>query len=306
LFPFDYSCRVILNITIIIALFAAVIYLISKSIQKKSNMIDTEIPGQSVEETGHSYPKHILQKVGFYRALNPDEKALFENEVAEFLSKVKIIGIDTDVTDEDRVLVASSAIIPLFAFHDWFYPNIITVELYKDAFNHELETSGPNRRILGMVGGGVMNDRMVLSKKALHIGFNNETDKRNTAIHEFVHLIDKADGYIDGVPELLLDKHNTLPWLEYIREKIAEIHEGDSDIDAYGGTSETEFFAVAAEYFFERPELFEQKHPELYHKMIQLFRRAPEVQSAGSKELPGRNEPCYCGSGKKFKVCHGR
>jgi len=23
-------------------------------------------------------------------------------------------------------------------------------------------------------------------------------------------------------------------------------------------------------------------------------------------KLPGRNEPCYCGSGKKFKLCHGR
>jgi preprotein translocase subunit SecA len=24
------------------------------------------------------------------------------------------------------------------------------------------------------------------------------------------------------------------------------------------------------------------------------------------EKLPGRNEPCYCGSGKKFKLCHGR
>ncbi len=23
-------------------------------------------------------------------------------------------------------------------------------------------------------------------------------------------------------------------------------------------------------------------------------------------KTPGRNEPCYCGSGKKFKLCHGR
>ena len=23
-------------------------------------------------------------------------------------------------------------------------------------------------------------------------------------------------------------------------------------------------------------------------------------------ERPGRNEPCYCGSGKKYKNCHGR
>jgi preprotein translocase subunit SecA len=24
------------------------------------------------------------------------------------------------------------------------------------------------------------------------------------------------------------------------------------------------------------------------------------------EKTPGRNEPCYCGSGKKFKHCHGR
>jgi preprotein translocase subunit SecA len=23
-------------------------------------------------------------------------------------------------------------------------------------------------------------------------------------------------------------------------------------------------------------------------------------------KTPGRNEPCYCGSGKKYKHCHGR
>ena len=23
-------------------------------------------------------------------------------------------------------------------------------------------------------------------------------------------------------------------------------------------------------------------------------------------KTPGRNEPCYCGSGKKYKLCHGR
>jgi preprotein translocase subunit SecA len=23
-------------------------------------------------------------------------------------------------------------------------------------------------------------------------------------------------------------------------------------------------------------------------------------------KTPGRNDPCFCGSGKKFKLCHGR
>ena len=31
-------------------------------------------------------------------------------------------------------------------------------------------------------------------------------------------------------------------------------------------------------------------------------RREPIVKS----KMPGRNDPCPCGSGKKFKNCHGR
>ena len=30
------------------------------------------------------------------------------------------------------------------------------------------------------------------------------------------------------------------------------------------------------------------------------------MQPVKVEKTPGRNEPCYCGSGKKFKHCHGR
>ena len=30
------------------------------------------------------------------------------------------------------------------------------------------------------------------------------------------------------------------------------------------------------------------------------------VQPIVAEKLPGRNDPCPCGSGKKFKNCHGR
>ena len=35
-------------------------------------------------------------------------------------------------------------------------------------------------------------------------------------------------------------------------------------------------------------------------------RRPGRRQPVQVEKLPGRNEPCYCGSGKKFKQCHGR
>lgn len=246
----------------------------------------------------------LHQHISFYRALDESEKRHFEEEIHEFLSKVKIIPVDTEIEDLDRVLVAASAVIPLFAFRDWFYRNISVVEIYEDAFNENFETHGAQRKILGMVGGGVMNNRMSLSQKALRLGFSNETDKRNTAIHEFVHLLDMSDGAADGVPHILLDKHLTLPWLELIREEIESIRLGDSEIDDYGGTNEAEFFAVAAEYFFERPEMMEKRNPRLYELMVKAFKREPELDRNTKPEEPGRNDLCWCGSGLKYKKCH--
>jgi MtfA peptidase len=116
-----------------------------------------------------------------------------------------------------------------------------------------------------------MNHVMILSQFELRQAFSNETGKSNTAIHEFVHLVDKTDGEIDGVPETLLDKQYIKPWLQLIQQKIQEIYEDRSDIDAYGATNEAEFFAVVSEYFFERPDLLKEKHPELYGLLLKIF-----------------------------------
>ena len=35
-------------------------------------------------------------------------------------------------------------------------------------------------------------------------------------------------------------------------------------------------------------------------------RRGREQQPVRVEKTPGRNEPCFCGSGKKYKLCHGR
>lgn len=249
----------------------------------------------------------LTEKVAYYNALDDHDKSQFEFKIREFLLNCRITGIQTEVTQTDELLVAASAVIPVFQFPEWKYVNLDEVLIYPSSFNEKFETEGPGRSILGMVGTGYMEGKMILSKKALHNGFANETDKKNTAIHEFVHLIDKADGSIDGVPELLLEKQYAIPWLDMIRQKIDEIHEDDSDINPYGGTSHVEFYAVASEYFFERPRLLSKKHPKLYELMQNVFQ-----QDMASKKLKmerkiiGRNSPCPCDSGLKFKKCCGK
>ncbi len=217
--------------------------------------------------------KELLeQNVLFYRKLDEAGKQRFEDDVKFFLSHTRINGVDTEVEELDRLLIASAAVIPIFHFKKWRYYNLREVLLYSDSINHDFESKGnADRNILGMVGSGVYNNMMFLSKASLHEGFSNKTDKHNTAIHEFVHLIDKADGDTDGIPDLLLDKKYVMPWINLIHENMQEIAKGRSDIDSYAFTNKAEFFAVVSEYFFERPELLEEKHPELYKMLAEMF-----------------------------------
>ncbi len=253
-----------MEITALILLISFIIWL-SIIWKKKSN---------TIQETISTEYRIILQKnVTFYSNLDGIAKILFETRLQKFLAAVKITGINTIVEPIDKVFIAASAIIPIFCFKNWEYNNLNEVLLYPDSFNEEFNVNGlPERPVLGMVGSGAMQQVMILSQSALREGFVNKTDKNNTGIHEFVHLIDKSDGEVDGVPEYLLNKQYLLPWINLMHKNIKEILADKSDINPYGATNKAEFFAVVSEYFFERPDLLKIKHPELYELLEQLFK----------------------------------
>jgi len=190
-----------------------------------------------------------------------------------FLSEVYIDAVQFELEELDKVLIAASAVIPVFGFKEWHYTNLSGILLYPDNFNEDMQFSSKDnsRNIGGIVGNGRFEKQMILSKKALYHGFKNTTDKSNTGIHEFVHLIDKLDDSTDGVPERLLEHQYALPWLNLIHKEMEAINDNHSDIRKYGGTNQAEFFAVASEYFFERPDLLKKKHPDLYKMLVKCF-----------------------------------
>ena len=213
--------------------------------------------------------------VQFYNQLSLPDKKRFEDRLMRFLADVRITGVSTEVTDQDRILVAASAVIPIFGFPEWRYRGLREVLLYPSAFNERYAVTGAGRDRLGQVGSGIMGGKMILSRPALEQGFSNETSKTNVGIHEFVHLLDKADDLVDGLPEALLERQYAVPWIKLMHEKIKVINTGKSDINAYGGTEEGEFFPVVSEYFFKRPKLLKRKHPKLYDKLERIFKQDP-------------------------------
>ena len=214
----------------------------------------------------------ILEKqVRFYRHLPTDEQQTFLTRVRYFLEHTKISAEKgAVVTDEDKVLIAASATIPLFHFKLWVYRNLTEVLVYPDYFDECFSTASEQRNVAGMVGSGALSSKMILSQEALRNGFLNMSAD-NTAIHEFVHLIDKADGEVDGIPEYLIPKSLIEPWIKEMHKTIREIRAGESDIRAYAGTNEAEFFAVVSEYFFKKPTLLKEDHPKLYRMLDQIY-----------------------------------
>jgi len=214
----------------------------------------------------------------FYANLTHESKATFNQRVQFFLAEKRIEGISTNIDDTIRLLIAASAIIPTFAFPFFEYPNLKQVLVYPNSFDHNFQTErteGQEQIIAGMVGNGFMNNTLLLSKVDLLAGFRGQNNY-NVGIHEFVHLLDMADGAVDGLPEIFLANAYTLPWLQVIKAEVKKIKKGQSDINPYGLTNNAEFLAVVSEYFFDNPEKFSEQHPELYKYLSKIFQQQPD------------------------------
>ena len=220
-----------------------------------------------------NYRELLNDYVKFYQQLDAQGKETFEERIKHFLSAVQITGVNAIAEDIDRLLIAAGAIIPVYAFPDWQYVNLHEVLLYPGALNEDFDQGGSNRHISGMVGTGAMQHVMIITKWQLRQGFINNNDANNTAIHEFVHLIDKMDGTMDGVPEIILERKYIDRWKNMMDSTILQMKNYGSDIDMYGATNQAEFFAVISEYFFERPDLLKANHPELHEMLERIYKR---------------------------------
>lgn len=215
----------------------------------------------------------LLSHVAFYQALDAEQQIEFARRCALFVNATEFIAHKTDINDEDKLLVAAGSVILAWGFDRWSYVKVGTVYLLGSSADFA-DTGGPEfMAVQGMVGTGHLKGKMILSKPALHYGFNNDRDKQNVALHEFSHLIDMADNEVDGLPEEIVSKAFIVPWLNLVEAEIAKIEQGKSNIRDYGATNRAEFFAVATEYFFERPEMLKRKHPEVYELLQQFYRQ---------------------------------
>jgi Mlc titration factor MtfA (ptsG expression regulator) len=286
------------TLPVALALFAIPVYvLFRRRIWRRQAVMKRPFPPE--------HERILRDHVAFYRALGEAEKVRFRQMVAVFLDEVRISGVGTDVDDTVRLLVAASAVIPVFGFSDWDYRRLGEVLIYPSSFSEKYEhKGGRDENILGLTGRGHLRGVMVLSKPDLLADFARPERGANVGIHEFVHEVEQEE--VDRGLPAEVPPEAARRWVRYVAAELAH-PSNRADANAYAYTNDREYLAVLGEYFFSAPDALKKKDLALYEMLRKLFHQDSASLLAQVAPPPrhqiARTDPCPCGSGKRYKDC---
>ena len=186
------------------------------------------------------------------------------------------------VDDEMRVTIAAMACLLLLGQDgDACYPRLRQVLVYPQAFvvpRRQLLPGGVvSQQPQALAGESWAQGQVILAWSEVLAGAADPADGRNVVLHEFAHQIDQDGGDADGRP-WQRDEASRQRWAAVMDEGLARLRDAPSDtLDAYGSTDPAEYFAVATEAFFERPQALLQAAPQLYEALSRLYRLDPRA-----------------------------
>lgn len=222
--------------------------------------------------------------IPFYKRLTPSQKDRFLGDLKVFIEEKHFFGArEMKITEEVKVVIGAAAVRLTLCLGLSFYDRLTEIIVYPYDYEHP-EEDGPMLGEAHHQGGAV-----VLSWPAVLEGFLDPECGHNTAYHEFAHILDRASGAYDGTPELH-EKEHYRAWSEIMGYHFEQLENGAypqlEAMDEYGATNEAEFFAVATETFFSRPQALNQNTPDLYQQLIRFYRYDP-ILNRELDDLPG-------------------
>jgi MtfA peptidase len=225
----------------------------------------------------------LTREMPFLATMPEEDKARFHAHIQMFLAGKRFEGVGIEVTDEMRLLIAACAARLSRNIGFSIYDGIGSVILYPEAVLVPRRAAGPSGFDVAettTAAHGVHSSAgaVVLSWAAVKAGLRNPHDGHDTALHEFAHALDAADGGYDGTPPM--SRRASREWARVFSEHFLALAKAPHKnvLDAYGATNEAEFFAVATETFFEKPNAMRRRAPALYGALRDFFHVDPAEQ----------------------------
>ena len=227
----------------------------------------------------------LKRNVPFFYSMPADIQLQLKQHVLVFLNEKSFQGFEgIEINDEIRVTIAAQACLLLLNRETNYYPKLKSIYVYPAAFvtRHATKDAAGvlqnNPRVLS--GESWELGKVILSWKDSKHGAQVFNDGHNVIIHEFAHQLDQETGVANGAPFL---RHKNKKCWSHVLTKEFEVlqrkaHRGeDTLLDHYGATNPAEFFAVASEVFFERPQALEREHSALYAQLMGFYHINPAI-----------------------------
>ena len=211
----------------------------------------------------------------FMERMDAKERERFWTHLKVFVWEKHWFGVrGLEVTEEMKVTIAGLAARLSRNLRLDVYDRLTEIIVYPSTF-----------RVPGMDGVAVLGEAsswgtVLLSWDAVRNGLADPEDGHDTSMHEFAHVLDYGDGWFDGTP-VLHRRADYEAWSRVLGEHYARLRGGDGRgvLRDYGATNEAEFFAVATEAFFERPDALRRKTPDLYEELRRYYKVDPARKS---------------------------
>ncbi len=244
--------------------------------------------------------RRILEdRLPLYHGLPDELRKQLHGHIQLFLHDKRFYGFQgLEITEEMRLIIAGTACLLLLNRPHDHFGGFSSIYVYPGTFVSEqrhhdglLESRGEQARL----GESWHRGPLVLAWDAVEKGVGDMSDGRNVVLHEFAHKLDGADGAVDGAP-ILPDASQYAGWARLMQREYQQLqhevaHGTSSLIDHYGATAPAEFFAVLVELFYEKPDALQNRHPELYAKLVRAFRVDPADWHARLAEKQGLEQP---------------
>ncbi|MCU0710505.1 MAG: M90 family metallopeptidase [Pirellula sp.] len=188
------------------------------------------------------------------------------------------------ITETVQWSVAASAGLLVLAYPDWYYDKTQTILVYPTPYVAEVTDRGSlltmNSTYLGgeyvRAGETIYRGPVILNWEGMSAGSSSSNGGQHLGFHEFAHQLDMINGPIaDGLPPLPAgvgeEDWRTAFHREFEHAKQVVASGRQIWIDHYGLTSESEFFAVSTEAFFQEPHAFAQYHPNVYELLLLFY-----------------------------------
>jgi MtfA peptidase len=219
-----------------------------------------------------------------YESLSVDERRRLQGHVLVFLSQKQFIGCrGLQVTEQMKVTVAAIAALLLLNERGKYFPRLRSILMYPDAYiaHERVAMAGGvvEERQVARLGESWTTDQVVLSWQQIQYDLIHWQDGQNVILHEFAHQLDQEDGKAEGVPVLQRDA-DYKTWAEIMTVEYQQLCDRTTKgqktvLNPYGATNPAEFFAVATETFFEKPQQLMTHHGALYDQLQRYYQLNP-------------------------------